>query len=354
MITILAVLLVIGGVIFIHELGHFIFAKLTGMRVEVFSLGFPPRLIGKKVGDTDYCISAVPLGGYVKVTGVVDESMDVEGAKSAEPWAFGSKKTWQKLLFIVGGVLFNMFLAFIIFSVLTASSGIFDPSPEAIVETVILNLPADSIGIQSGDKIVAINGTKVAAWKDMTDLIYAHPNSVIQLTWERNGVVHQKSLKTISNKVLKGSRFVDVGMIGISPKFTHRNASVWEAISSGANNTWYWLKITVVSLKMVATGEESIRNLGGPIFIAKLAGQSAKSGLGSLFGLMAIISVNLALINILPIPALDGGHLVVILIEAVIRKPLSITAKMRIQQVGLALILMLTALVFYNDIVRLF
>ncbi|MDD5765306.1 MAG: RIP metalloprotease RseP [Candidatus Marinimicrobia bacterium] len=354
MITILAVLLVIGGVIFVHEFGHFIFAKMTGMRVEVFSLGFPPRLIGKKVGDTDYCISAIPIGGYVKVTGVVDESMDVEGAKSAEPWAYGSKKMWQKLLFIVGGVLFNMLLAFIIFSILTASSGVFDPSPEAIVENIIPDLPADSIGIQSGDKILSINETKVTAWKDMTDLIYAHPNSIIRIEWERNGVVYQKTLKTISNKVLKGSRFIDVGMIGISPKFTHRKASVWEAISSGANNTWYWLKITVVSLKMVATGEESIRNLGGPIFIAKLAGQSAKSGLGSLFGLMAIISVNLALINILPIPALDGGHLIVILIEAIIRKPLSINAKLRIQQVGLVLILMLTAIVFYNDIARLF
>lgn len=354
MITLLAILLVIGGVIFIHEFGHFIFAKLTKMRVEIFSLGFPPRLFGKKIGDTDYCVSALPLGGYIKVSGVIDESMDVEGAKGNEPWKFGSKKTYQKLLFITGGVLFNILLSIVVFSVLTASSGIYDPSPEPVVENVIPKLPADSVGIQAGDKILAVNHVKVSSWKEMTDLIYAHPNDSICLTWDRNGVVYEKSLKTISNKVMKGSHFVDVGMIGISPVFTHRQAGFFESISQGAENTWYWLKITIVSLKTVVTGKESFRNLGGPILIAKLAGEAAKSGIGSLFALMAIISVNLALINILPVPALDGGHLVVICTEAIIRHPLSIKTKIRIQQVGLALIVALTVLVFYNDIMRLF
>ncbi len=128
MISILALIIVIGCVIFFHELGHFTFAKLTGMRVETFSLGFPPRLIGKKIGDTDYCLSAIPLGGYVKVSGVIDESMDAEGIKG-EPWEFQSKNSIQKLLFIIGGVLFNIILAFIIFSILTASTGIYEAIP---------------------------------------------------------------------------------------------------------------------------------------------------------------------------------------------------------------------------------
>ncbi len=352
MISILAVIIVIGCVIFFHELGHFTFAKLTGMRVETFSLGFPPRLVGKKIGDTDYCLSAIPIGGYVKVSGVIDESMDAEGLKG-EPWEFQSKSTIQKLLFITGGVLFNLILAVIIFSILTVSTGIYEASPEAIVDSVIINLPADSAGIQSGDRIIAVNGIAISKWEEMTELIHAHPNDSILVKWERNGVEYKKGMKTIANKVLKGSKIVDTGMIGISPILTHRIAGFFESIRSGLSNTWYWLKITVVSLKMLITGEESIKNLGGPIFIAQLAGQSAKSGIGSLFGFIAIISVNIALLNILPIPALDGGHFVVIIIEAIIRKPLSIKAKMRIQQVGLAIILTLTVLVFYNDIMRL-
>ncbi|RKY56619.1 MAG: RIP metalloprotease RseP [Candidatus Neomarinimicrobiota bacterium] len=353
MIYILAVIIVVGCVIFFHELGHFTFAKLTGMRVETFSLGFPPRLVGKKIGDTDYCLSAIPLGGYVKVSGVIDESMDTKSIKG-EPWEFQSKNTKQKLLFITGGVLFNLILAVIIFSTLTASIGIYEASSEAIVDSVIANMPAESAGIQSGDRIIAINRKTISKWEEMTELIHAHPNDSILVKWERDGVEYEKGMKTVANKVLKGSKIVDIGMIGISPILTHRSAGFFESIHSGLSNTWYWLRITVVSLKMLITGEESIRNLGGPILIAQLAGQSAKSGIGNLFGFIAIISVNIALLNILPIPALDGGHFVVIIIEAIIRKPLSIKAKMRIQQVGLAIILTLTILVFYNDIMRLF
>jgi len=352
MTSILAVIIVIGCVIFFHELGHFTFAKLTGMRVETFSLGFPPRLIGKKIGDTDYCLSATPLGGYVKVSGVIDESMDTKSIKG-EPWEFQSKNIIQKLLFITGGVLFNLILAFIIFSALTVNTGIYEANHEAIVDSVITNLPAESAGIQSGDRIIAINGKTISKWEEMTELIHSHPNDSILVKWERDGVEYERGIKTIANKVLKGSKIVDIGMIGISPILTHRSAGLFESIHSGLSNTWYWLKITVVSLKMLITGEESIKNLGGPILIAQLAGQSAKSGIGSLFGFIAIISVNIALLNILPIPALDGGHFVVIIIEAIIRKPLSIKAKMRIQQVGLAIIITLTVLVFYNDIMRL-
>ncbi|MCK4296888.1 MAG: RIP metalloprotease RseP [Candidatus Marinimicrobia bacterium] len=353
MISILAVIIVIGCVIFFHELGHFTFAKLTGMRVETFSLGFPPRLIGKKIGDTDYCLSAIPLGGYVKVSGVIDESMDDKSIKG-EPWEFQSKNAIQKLLFITGGVLFNLILAVIIFSILTASTGIYEASPEAIVDSVLTNLPADSAGIQSGDRIIAINGKTISKWEEMTELIHAHPNDSILVKWERDGIEYENTIMTISYKDLRGGKLVDVGMIGIRPILNHRSTGFFESIHIGLSNTWYWLRITVVSLKMLITGEESIRNLGGPILIAQLAGQSAKSGIGSLFGFIAIISVNIALLNILPIPALDGGHFVVVIIEAIIRKPLSIKAKMRIQQVGLAIILTLMVFVFYNDIMRLF
>jgi regulator of sigma E protease len=354
MITVLAVLLVIGGVIFIHELGHFTFAKLTGMRVEKFSIGFPPRLFGKKIGDTDYCISAIPLGGYVKVAGVIDESMDVDGAQGNEPWKFESKNAGQKSLYITGGVVFNLLFAALIFCLLTIGAGIYDPSPEAVVDEVIPELPAEAAGIQKGDRILAVNGMTISSWEDMAGIIHAFPNDTIMVRWLHNEYEFEKPIITVSNKILKGSKLVNVGMIGVSPVFTHRNAGFFEAVGQGFQNTWYWLKVTVISLKMLVTGEESLKNIGGPIFIAQLAGRSAKSGLAPLFGLMAIISVNLAFINILPIPAFDGGHLIITIIEATIRRSLSIKIKLRLQQVGLAIILTLMAVVFYNDILRLF
>ena len=354
MITVLAVLLVIGGVIFIHELGHFTFAKANGMRVERFSIGFPPRLIGKKVGDTDYCISAIPLGGYVKVSGVIDESMDTEGIDSNKPWNYESKKTHQKALYITGGVIFNLLFAVLIFMILTLNSGIYDPNPEPVVSEIIPEFPADLAGIQAGDRILAVNNNLIDSWEDMTELIHTAPDQEISVRWQHDNQEFEETLTTVSNMTLKGSKLVKVGLIGISPEYEHRSAGFFEAIGSGFGNTWYWLKVTVISLKMLVTGEESLKNIGGPIFIAQLAGESAKSGLASLFGLMAVISVNLAFINILPIPAFDGGHLIVILTEFIIRRPLSIKTKLRIQQVGLVIILMLIAIVFYNDISRLF
>ncbi|MFH1214631.1 MAG: RIP metalloprotease RseP [Candidatus Neomarinimicrobiota bacterium] len=354
MMTIVAVLIVIGGVVIAHELGHFIFAKLTGMRVEAFSIGFPPKIISKKIGETDYRISAIPLGGYVKVSGVIDESLDVGGAESNEPWTFAAKKTWQKLLFISGGVIFNVIFSIIIFSILTMRAGIYEPDNQPVVESVIPGFPADSLGIKAGDTILAVDGTAIDSWENMTKLIHNHPHDSIAVKWQTAGIIQEKKLMPVANKVLQGSKLVEVGLVGISPVMHHRSARFFESIDSGLKNTWYWLKITVISLKMLATGEESLKNIGGPIFIAKLAGESAKSGISSILGLMAIISVNLALINILPVPAFDGGHIIIILIEAILRRPLSLNAKVRIQQVGLALIILLTVLVLFNDIARVF
>lgn len=354
MMTIIAVLIVIGGVVIAHELGHFTFAKLTGMRVETFSIGFPPKLISKKIGETDYRISAIPLGGYVKVAGVIDESMDTSNIDTNEPWTYMAKNTWQKLLFISGGVLFNVLLAIIIFSGLTMKAGIYEPDGRPVVESVIPSLPADSLGIKAGDTILAVGGTSIDSWDRMTELIHDHPHDSLSVKWQSAGAIQEKKLLPVANKILKGSKLVEVGMIGISPAMTHRPAKFFESIGSGVENTWYWLKITVISLKMLVTGEESLKNIGGPIFIAKLAGESAKSGFSSILGLMAIISVNLALINILPVPAFDGGHILIILIEAIKRRPLSVNAKIRIQQVGLVLIVLLTVLVLFNDIARIF
>jgi len=356
MMTIIGIAVVLGGVIFFHELGHFTFAKLTGMRVETFSIGFPPKILKKKIGETEYCLSAIPLGGYVKVTGVIDESMDVEGATNSkeDPKSFSSRKTWQKALFITGGVIFNFLLAWLVFSILTLASGITEAESGTELGEVVTDFPAQKAGIVAGDKILAVNKTDVANWEEMTAIIHNFPADTILVKWQSSTGIIEEKIPTVANKILKDGKFKDVGMIGISPIFTKRKAGFFESFGSGFMNTFYWLKITFVSLKSVVTGAESVKNLGGPIMIAQLAGESARSGLATLLGFMAIISVNLGFVNILPIPALDGGHLIVILIEGVLRRELSDNTKIRIQQVGLALILMLTVLVLFNDISRWF
>jgi len=352
MLTIIAILVVIGGVVLAHELGHFTFAKLTGMRVEVFSIGFPPKLVSKKIGETEYTISAIPLGGYVKVSGLIDESMDVE--IKGEPWEFQSKNTFQKLLFVSGGVLFNILLAVVIFSLLTAATGIYEPESSTVIDSVVEGFPADSIGLKPGDRIVAVNGVETPDWSTVTEIIHAHPDTVIAISWVRDSLFFEKEVRTVTTRLLKGGDIVTVGIIGISPKMHHRDAGLFLAIKKGFESTFYWIKVTVISLKLLITGKESLRNIGGPIFIAQIAGETAKSGgVSALIGLMAIISVNLALINILPLPALDGGHFVIVVIEGILGHPLSAKTKLRIQQIGLGIIIALTILVFYNDIARL-
>ncbi len=354
MLSVIGIIVVIGGVVFFHELGHFVFAKLSGMRVETFSLGFPPKLISKKIGETEYCISAIPLGGFVKVSGVIDESMDTEKAGDTEdPKSFATKSIPKKLSFISGGVLFNIFFAFIIFAILVAFTGIYEPNPAPVVAQVVPDMPADSVGIAAGDSILAVNGIATPTWSKMTEIIHARPRDTVHIKFQRATEIYTRSVPTVQQKIMRDGQLVNVGMIGISPQQTHRSAGFFEVLGHGAANTWYWLKVTVISLKSLMTGEASFKNLGGPIFIAKLAGESAKSGLSSLVGLMAIISINLALINILPIPALDGGHFVIVTIEGIIKRPLSNTTKIRIQQIGMVIILILMVLVFYNDILRL-
>lgn len=356
MMTIIGIIVVLGGVIFFHELGHFLFAKLAGMRVEVFSIGFPPKIFKKKIGETEYCLSAIPIGGYVKVSGVIDESLDVEGAANTkdDPKSFASKNTLQKSLYITGGVIFNIALAILIFTGLTFHNGVTEPDPSTKLGEIVPEFPAATAGLQKGDIILAVNNTEIASWAEMTKAIHKFPNDTILVKWQRGEEIIEKRIPTVMNKIMQDGKFVDVGMIGISPEYSKRGAGFFEGFKIGFQQTFYWLKITFVSLKSVVTGAESVKNLGGPIMIAQLAGESAKSGLATLLGFMAIISVNLGFVNILPIPALDGGHLVVTLIEGVLRRELSDNTKIRIQQVGLALILMLTVLVVFNDVSRWF
>jgi len=354
MTTFLAIVFVLFILIFFHELGHFLAAKSVGVRIERFYIGFNPFGLGikKKIGDTEYGLGVLPLGGYVKMSGVIDESMDTNIA--GEPWEFQSKNPLQKIWVLSGGVVFNLILAVILFAGLTFSGGISEADPASSVGFVTEDYPAEAAGIQAGDRITAIDGAPVDSWEALTGMIHTRPGEEITVVWEHEGVSRSAVITTREEEIPVDGEIKTVGLIGIGPVINTREAGLGEAVITGFSTTGYWFQLTYKSLAMIVTGKASMKDVGGPIFIAQLAGRSARSGFASLLGLLAIISVNLALINILPIPALDGGQVVVVLIEAVIRRPLSIKARMAIQQFGMMLLLTLMAVIIFNDVARIF
>ena len=338
---------VLSLLIFVHEFGHFLLAKLTGIRVERFSIGYPPRLFGKQIGDTDYCVSATPFGGYVKLAGMIDESMDTAGVKG-EPWEFMSKSVWVRSLVIAAGPFFNVLLTVLVFSVGTMIVGI----PESIgpvVGRVSDKMPAQQAGLQEGDRIVRVAGQEISQWDQLVKIIHASPDKPLLIEWERNGARQSAAITPQLDKIQS------IGLIGIEPKTQVRPAGVFESLANGITSTWRLTILVFKSFGLLFSGEVSLKEgLGGPVRIAQMAGDSARSGFGSLLMFTAFLSLNLAILNILPIPALDGGHLLLFLIEAIIRRPLSTKFRIVTQQIGMALLLALMIFVVFNDVVNLF
>jgi len=352
--TILSFIFVIGVLVFFHELGHFLAAKSVGVRVEKFYLGFNLFGLGwKKIyKGTEYGIGLFPLGGYVKVAGIIDESMDTEF--TGAPDEFRSKNTLQKIWIMSAGVIMNLLLAIFIFAHLTYYNGIDEPDPQTIVGKVMPGYPAENLGLKEGDQILSINGVHVANWEEMTQEIQSKPDTIINLSWKRSEEILIGSVKTVIAEQFPWNKQIIKGMIGIASTYNHRDATIIESFSNGSLMTYHWLEITCRSLISLVTGNVSMKDMGGPLMIAKIAGETASSGgIFALLGLMSIISVNLALINILPIPGLDGGHVLIALIEGIIRRDLPLKVKMGFQQAGLLILLMLFITIMVNDIQRL-
>jgi len=353
MITILSFFLVISVIVFIHEMGHFLAAKSVGVRVEKFYLGFNFFGLGwkKMYKGTEYGIGLFPLGGYVKVAGIIDESMETE--YTGAPDEFRSKSMWQKIWIMSAGVIMNFLLAIAIFTYLTYYNGIDEPDSRSIVGKVYPGYPAEELGLKENDKILSINKIDVADWDGMTREIHSRPNEKIDIKWMRDGEILNGSTITSSNSQLVNDEIIDQGMIGIIPVLYHQDATLFESIKNGCKKTFYFLDLTFRSLKALVKGNVSIKEMAGPIMIAKIAGDTASAGINALLGLMAFISVNLGFFNILPIPGLDGGHILIAFIEGIIRRDLSLKVKMGIQQAGLLILLMLFITIMVNDIQRL-
>lgn len=340
---------VLGLLIFIHELGHFLFAKLVGIRVERFSLGFPPRLIGKKIGDTDYCISAIPFGGYVKMAGMIDESMDKSSIKG-EPWEFMSKPLWARSLVIFGGPLFNILLTILIFSIGIMTTGIYRPTESArsVVGSVIPKSPAESIGLQEGDFITKIDSLTISTWDELVRIVHASGGRQLQLEWQRQGGLMSATVTPEFDKL------DNVARIGIGPETVHESVNPLAALGLGVQNTWNLTKMIGKSFGKLLTGQIPFKDgLAGPVRISKMAGDVAKSGFASLLAFAALLSLNLGILNLLPIPVLDGGHLLLMGIEGVTRRPISVKAKLMVQQIGMVLLLALMLFAIINDFTHL-
>ncbi|RMF56380.1 MAG: RIP metalloprotease RseP, partial [Calditrichaeota bacterium] len=341
--TLLSFAFVLGLLIFVHEFGHFITAKMVGIRVERFSLGFPPRMIGKKIGDTDYCISWLPLGGYVKMAGMIDENLDAN--IKGEPYEFASKPVWQRSIVLSAGSVMNILTAIVIFTALTLANGV--PRPEgALISEVIQGKPADVIGLKAGDVITSIDDQPIKTSEELTSIIHKHPGQQVTITWLRDGQEFHSPV------VPEPQPETHIGLIGIrvGTKMHYEKAGLAESLSFGVSNSFTILKLTVQSLKLIITGQESFRDaVGGPIIIAKLAGESARLGFQSLLTFTAIISLNLGFFNLLPFPVLDGGHLVLLLLEGIRRKPIPVKTRLVIQKVGMAFLLALMVFILIND-----
>jgi regulator of sigma E protease len=350
MTTLIATIFVLGILIFFHELGHFLVAKKSGIRVERFSLGFPPKMIGKKIGDTEYCISWIPLGGYVKMAGEDPDETKIQG----KPYEFMSKPVGIRALVIAAGPVMNLILAVFIFWGIIFFKGMQEIHEESNqVGLVATGGPADEAGIKPGDEIISINGVEVTTFRDMAEIIYQQVEKPIEVKWTRDGKEYTAQITTFKDKVLnEEGEITEVGKIGIGPSYTTIKVGCFKSFFEAVGTAIFILVESIKFIVGLVTGTASVKLLGGPLFIAQVAGETAKSGFVNLLSFMALLSVNLALINLLPIPVLDGGHLLFLSIEKIKGSPLSLKQRATMQQIGLAFLILLIIFVTYNDFLR--
>jgi regulator of sigma E protease len=439
--TFLSAIVLLGIIIFVHEFGHFLFAKLTGVRVLKFSLGFGPKLIGKKYGDTEYLISSLPIGGYLKMLGEIPGE---ELKEEDKPVAYNYQPVWKRFIIVFSGPLFNLIFAVLVF-ILIFLSGV--PTLYPDVGNVMADSPAAKAGLMTGDRILEINGSAIDSWDEIDNFVYENPGKtllfkvkrqekIIELsvtpvkkteksmfgedkkiwdmgisplvypvvgevmkggsaekagvrkgdrviaiddtaikTWEdMTEIIHGSPEKPLRFKIKRGDRIneltitpenktftspvgevKEIGLIGIRPimnDFIKKYGPVESAVL-GVKKTWDISVLTVVSLIKLIQRVIPADTIGGPILIVQMAGEQASRGLLSFFLFMAIININLGILNLLPIPILDGGHILFLGIEAITRKPVNEKIIAIAQRVGLAIILTVMVFALYNDIIRL-
>lgn len=352
MLTTLAIVFVFGSMVMIHELGHYMVAKWIGVKVIEFSFGFGPKIVGYQGKETLYALRVIPLGGFVKLHGM-DAEVDANGkaviAPTHDSRSFMNKPVWQRMAVIVAGPIMNFVLALILFVSVFAFLGIPSAGNTNMIGSLVPGKPAAAAGIQPGDKILTVNGESTPDWTRLTEVIHAKPDQILSITLERsNGKQHQ----AISVKTEKDAQS-GLGMIGIAPEVTYTHASILQSTRVGLGRTVDFTKFIVVTLVQMITGKIPAE-VGGPVMIAQAIGEGAQQGLANLLGLTGVLSIQLGLINLFPIPALDGSRLIFLLIEGVRGKPLNPEKENMIHLVGFVLLMALMIAVTYKDVLRLF
>lgn len=341
-------ILVLSFLIFFHELGHFVVARIFGVRVEVFSIGFGKKILTKRINDTIYAISAIPLGGYVQMKGQNDLN-PLE--KNDDDDSFTTKAPWKKICILFAGSGANLLLAFLLY-IYIGLAGINALLP--VVGESMEDSPAKIAGLQENDKIVQIDNKNIKIWRDIADYV-SDKRGAINISFLRDGVLHEviltpqvKDSKNLFGESIKQS-FIGIrakGEVGVV------RYGLGEIIPFAFGETVYAGKMILLSVQKLITGIVPTSELGGPIAIVQIISNATDSGIIALFGITALISINLGLLNLFPIPALDGGHIIFTLYEWITRKPLSEKVLYRLIIFGWALLLSLMALGIYNDIAR--
>ena len=351
MLSIISFLFVLSVLVIIHEFGHFIAAKAQGVAVERFSFGFGPRLFGIKRGDTEYLVSLILLGGYVKMAG--DEPSSATGG----PSEFLSKSVRQRFVIVVLGPLLNYLLGFLLFWFIFAAGA---PTLTNTIGPLMAGYPAQAAGIRTGDRIVSVDGKPTPYWEGLTDAIHNKREGDLTLAVERKD---PSGVRTIELTVTPTRReFTDpfgtrrvISLIGIAP--SDEVASIrygfFQSFIKAAGQIYKLTEITAKSLLFLAAGKMSFKeSVTGPIGIFIITSKAAQMGIMYLLQMMAVLSASLAIFNLLPLPVLDGGHILFLVIEKLRGRPLSVRFQERVTQAGLALLIALTALVFYSDIIK--
>lgn len=337
--TLVATVFVFGLLVLVHELGHFFTAKLTGMRVSEFAVGFGPRLFGKKRGETEYSIRAIPLGGYNKIDGMDPEEEQDERSFSAKP-------VWARALVIAAGSLMNFVLPVLLFMIVFLWNGIESVSDKPVIGALIPGKPAVQSGISAGDTVLKVNGVPVQNWRQVVENIRSAKDSLILEIRLQDGRI--RSVTMIPEIDPKSGR----ALIGIVPVIDRQMPGVAESFSLSVGHTYSVAGRMLSGIGQMFTGQAEA-DIAGPIGVMKMTGEMAQLGFIPLLQFAAFLSINLGLINLLPVPLLDGGHLVTLLIEAVRRKPLSAQQIRYTQMVGIALLGLLMLFATFKDLIRL-
>lgn len=342
LLTIVSAVFVFGLLVLVHEWGHFITAKMTNMRVDEFAIGFGPKLISWQKGETLYALRAIPLGGFNRIAGMdLDEEENDAGDR-----AYFKRPIWARMIVILAGSVMNFVLPVVLFFLIFLCVGVQTPSTEPIVGAVMANRPAASAGLMAGDRITSINGQTINEWANISEVFKDSAGKPFEVTYLRGDESRHTTVIPVLDE--SSNRVV----IGIQGSVISQEVSIGEAASLSVEKTWRIFKAMLEALAMLVTKEGASSELSGPIGVAQMAGEVAQHGFIPLLNFAAFLSLNLGIVNLLPVPALDGGHFITLVIEAVRGKQMSKKAMYYIQAVGVVILMSLMIFATFNDITR--